>query len=561
MIISEDKLRLILLKSGFVAPEELEAATKISHDLDTPLIDVVIERGIILERFLGEAIADHIGFPYADIKNEKIAKKILNLLPANVANKKRMVIFGENKDVVSLAMENPHDLASVEYVKKRVGKSVKIFFTLANVLNLALDQYKADVKADYEKIISENINAIGQNKAAATDLPVVKIFDTIIEFAASERASDIHIENLGDKVVVRFRVDGKLRDVLELPASIQASIITRIKIISGLRTDDHRIPQDGRFRFKHREDEISVRVSILPTLNGEDAELRLLSQAARPKTLEDLGLSGINLKLVIEGLKQPHGLILSTGPTGSGKTTTLYNILTILNTADVNICTIEDPIEYGLRRVNQIQVNTAAGLTFASGLRSILRHDPNIVLVGEIRDQETAEIATHAALTGHLVLSSLHTNDAISTIPRLEDLGEQPYLIASTLNLAIAQRLVPKNHQSCLVTKELDQTTIDNLIKEFGERLPPTFIQSKKRYYAGAGCDACSHTGFKGRTGIFEVLKFSEKIKQMIIAKKPIPEILAQAKKEGFKAMLEDGLEKVQSGLTTYDEIIKAVKD
>ena len=394
----------------------------------------------------------------------------------------------------------------------------------------------------------------------AADLPVVKILDALLDYAASEQASDLHIENVGDRLVVRFRIDGKLKDVLDLPDKIQSGLITRIKILANLRTDEHRIPQDGRFRFRHRVDEISVRVSILPTFHGEDAVLRLLSSAARPKTLEGLGLTGSNLQKIEAELKKPHGMILSTGPTGSGKTTTLYNILTILNTAEVNICTIEDPIEYGLARVNQTQVNPAAGLTFANGLRSILRHDPDIILVGEIRDQETAEIAIHSALTGHLVLSSLHTNDAIGAIPRLIDLGAQAYLIGSSLSLVIAQRLVSRNCQSCLVVEEIKPDMLKLLKTEFGTETPENFLKEAKQH-RGKGCKVCNNEGFHGRIGIFEVLDISEKIKELIYTKAPVNEIEAEAKREGFSRMFIDGLAKVQAGQTTIEEVFGAVRE
>lgn len=289
--------------------------------------------------------------------------------------------------------------------------------------------------------------------------------------------------------------------------------------------------------------------------------MRLLSSAARPKTLEDLGLSGDNLKLVKEGVQKSHGMILSTGPTGSGKTTTLYNILNLLNTSKVNICTIEDPIEYGLQRVSQMQINTKAGLTFASGLRSILRHDPDIILVGEIRDEETAEIAVHSALTGHLVLSSLHTNNAISTIPRLYDLGAQPYLIGSTLNLIISQRLIAKNCQNCLIKDTIKKGILEDLSKEYGKELVADFVTGKVNARRGKGCSECSNSGYKGRIGIFEVLRISEELRKLIFSKSSIQYLLEQAKKDGFRLMVEDGLEKVAAGQTTIEEVVQAVSD
>ncbi len=561
MILENDELKKLILKSGLVDPAELAEAEKAATDLGKPLSDELIERGVILEKFLGQILAEAAGYPYADLRDRVIKKEIRDLLPEEVATKKRAAVFDKEGSKLKVAFENPQDPETVDFVKKKLRGPVEVYFTLPSIINELLDQYNADIKKDFQKTVEENLTGAKDSSLGGEDLPVVKILDTILEFGASERASDIHIENIGEKIIIRFRVDGKLRDVLDLPESIQAGLITRIKILSNLRTDEHRTPQDGRFRFKHRTDEISVRVSVLPTFHGEDAVLRLLSAAARPKTLEDLGLTGANLQLVKEGIQKSHGMVLSTGPTGSGKTTTLYNILTLINTAGVNICTIEDPIEYGLTRVNQMQINPKAGLTFASGLRSILRHDPNVILVGEIRDEETAEIAIHSALTGHLVLSSLHTNDAISTIPRLYDLGAQPYLIGSTLNLVISQRLVARNCSSCLVKDVIKEEVLQGLATEFGKEVVAPFLGGTVEARRGKGCQECSGTGFRGRIGIFEVLEVSENIKKLIFEKASIQKILEVAHAEGFKLMVEDGLAKVASGLTTIEEVIQAVRE
>lgn len=561
MKLSNEEIKEAIIQSGYATKGEVESAERIARDQSRPTIDILIERGIILEKFLGETLAGKLGFPFADLKNKTIPIEILKTIPEKLASERRVVAFDKKEGFLLLAMENPEDIETVEFIKKRTGLPVEVYFTLPRIIDDALDQYHRNVKVDFEKTISENVSTAEKiTSLSAQDIPVVKILDTLFEYAASEKASDIHIENVGDRLVIRFRVDGKLRDVLDLPTKLQTGLMTRIKILSNLRTDEHRIPQDGRFRFKHREDDISVRVSILPTYHGEDAVLRLLSAAARPKTLEELGISGKNLELIKSELAKPRGMILSTGPTGSGKTTTLYNLITLLNTTDVNICTIEDPIEYGLPRVNQTQVNPGAGLSFANGLRSILRHDPDIILVGEIRDKETAEIAIHSALTGHLVLSSLHTNNAIGAIPRLLDLGAQPYLIGSSLSLVIAQRLVAKNCQNCLESVVISKDIIEYIEKEFNIISSKSFGENPKEYQ-GRGCIACSNEGFKGRIGIFEVLKISEDIKDLIFAKAPIHKIESLAKKEGFRTMFEDGLDKVQAGQTTLKEILGAVRE
>ncbi len=561
MDLSSTAIKDAILRSGFVTDEDLKNAEKIAHDQNRSLVDILVERGLLVEKFLGQILAEALGFPYVDLRNKVIADDVLNLLPEKFASEKRVLVFEKLDKTVHLAMESPTDLETIEFVKKKLGLLAEIYFTLPAVLDEGLDQYRKDIKLDFEKTISEHVSQAEKLAILnATDLPLVKILDTLLDYAASEQASDVHIENVGNRLVIRFRIDGKLKDVLDLPDKIQSGLITRIKILSNLRTDEHRVPQDGRFRFKHRSDEISVRVSILPTYHGEDAVLRLLSSAARPKTLEGLGLTGKNLELVEKELTKPHGMILSTGPTGSGKTTTLYNLLTILNTAEVNICTIEDPIEYGLARVNQTQVNPAAGLTFANGLRSILRHDPDIILVGEIRDQETAEIAIHSALTGHLVLSSLHTNDAVGAIPRLLDLDAQAYLIGSSLSLVIAQRLVARNCQSCLSSEEIAPDVLKLVKTEFAKEVPEDFLKAGKQH-RGKGCKACNGTGFRGRVGIFETLKISEKIKEMVYTKASASQIETVAKKEGFAKMFVDGLSKVQSGVTTIEEVLSAVRE
>jgi len=561
MKLTDEEIKEAILKSGFVTNQEINDAEKIARDQNRLTTDILIERGVIIEKFLGQTLAEHIGFPYADLKNATINDRFLKMISEQYAAEKRVVAFGQKNGTLYVAMENPDDIETVEYIKKKTGLMVEPYYTLPQILDDALDQYRKNIKVDFERAITENVNVAQKlTTLSAKDLPIVKILDTLLEYAASEKASDIHIENVGDRLIVRFRIDGKLRDVLELPTKIQSGIITRVKILSSLRTDEHRTPQDGRFRFKHREDEISVRVSILPTYHGEDAVLRLLSATARPKTLEGLGLTGKNLDIVNMEISRPRGMVLATGPTGSGKTTTLYNLVTILNKSDVNINTIEDPIEYGLPRVNQSQVNPAAGLTFANGLRSILRHDPDIILVGEIRDNETAEIAVHAALTGHLVLSSLHTNSAIGAIPRLLDLGVQPYLIGSSLSLVIAQRLVAQNDHNCLVSEPISKEIIDSLSKEFGEKLPTYFINNPKQY-RGKGCSVCNNEGYLGRIAIFEALSVSDKIKELIFAKASMGQIEKQAKLEGFTSMLEDGLSKVQAGITTLEEVLHAVRE
>lgn len=390
---------------------------------------------------------------------------------------------------------------------------------------------------------------------AAEKLPVITILDTIFEYAVAERASDIHIEVQDKEVVVRFRIDGVLRDMVKLPRGIEEALIARIKILSNLKLDERRIPQDGRYKFDLSGDIVSLRISIIPGFYGENVVMRLLRESARPLSLEELGITGRNREIVEENMNKPHGMILVTGPTGSGKTTTLYSILNILNTIKVKICTIEDPIEYGVNRVSQIQINPKAGLTFAAGLRALLRHDPDIIMVGEIRDGETAEIAVHAALTGHLVLSTLHTNDAAGTIPRILDMGVEAYLAASTINMVIAQRLVRKICGQCRMEYKPDPAFMAKLTEDFGSDT------SRYRFFKGKGCSECGGSGFTGRIGIYEILPVTENIRALVVKKVSSDDIIAEAQKEGMISMFEDGIDKVTNGMTTIEEVLHVVQE
>ena len=422
-----------------------------------------------------------------------------------------------------------------------------------------MGQYKRGISEDFEKVISENLKKAAPEDEdlarAAERVPIVKILDTIFSYAISEKASDIHIETMEGDVVVRFRIDGMLRDVLKLKRGIEPAIVARIKILSNLKIDEHRIPQDGRYKFNVDDDIVSLRISIIPGFFGENVVMRLLRESNRPASLEELGLSGSNLEILRRNISKPHGMILVTGPTGSGKTTTLYSVMNILNTIEVKICTIEDPIEYGMHRVTQIQVNPKTGLDFASGLRALLRHDPDIMMVGEIRDKETAQIAINSALTGHLVLSTLHTNTAAGAIPRFLDMGVEDFLLASTLNVIMAQRLVRKICANCIVKYDPEKSVKDRLSKDLNVDL------KDQKFYKGRGCELCGGKGYAGRVGIYEVLETTEKIRDLITNKSTSDEIQKEAQVEGMINMLQDGLDKVASGSTTIEEVMRVVRE
>ncbi len=403
----------------------------------------------------------------------------------------------------------------------------------------------------YRSAVEANI------KKPHDQIAIISLIDDMVSDAHHSRASDIHIDPAEKKVSIRFRVDGVLHDIYEFPKEIQSEVITRIKVLSGLRTDEHQAAQDGRFRVKVDSQNVDVRVSIAPTYYGENGVLRLLSEQGEAYSLEAMGFRGSDLEKVMRNIKKPYGMILATGPTGSGKTTTLYTILKMLNTKEVSIITIEDPVEYAIDGIEQIQVNTRTGLTFADGLRSVLRQDPNIIMVGEIRDQEAAGIAVNAALTGHLLLSTIHTNDAPTTLPRLLDMGVEPFLIASTVNIAIGQRLVRKICDNCKAQKDLSPEELKSLEKI----VPPKLAGVKKVFYYGKGCDKCDNSGYRGRIGIFETLEVDDEIRSALLRNADSSEIKRIAMKNGMTTMTEDGFQKALDGLTTIEEILRVTHE
>lgn len=403
-----------------------------------------------------------------------------------------------------------------------------------------------------EVLPSEDL--IAKELVQGSKLSVIRLLDAIIETANNLKASDAHLDPAGKFLHVRFRVDGVLQEAVALPKELHAELISRIKILSGLRTDEHQAAQDGRFRIQTQSGQpIDVRVAIVPTYYGENAVLRLLSDNAEEFSLKSLGFSAINQQKIINAIRKPYGMVLATGPTGSGKTTTLYTLIKMLNTKEVSIITIEDPIEYSIEGINQIQVNARTQLTFANGLRSILRQDPNIIMVGEIRDAETAGIAVNTALTGHLLLSTLHTNDSATTLPRLLDMHIEPYLIASTVNIAIGQRLVRKICSSCKKAKDLSPSEFKSLT----DVLPLNLVGKHQTFFKGMGCEACGNTGYSGRVGVHEVLVIDPTIREALLRKATASEIKTLAVQQGMVPMLVDGIEKAKLGITTLEEVLR----
>lgn len=559
----EEKLYQILKESKFIKDEDLDNAYKSSQDMDRPLSDELIFKGLITEESLTQLIAEHLQVPFISLKNRIIADEILGLVPENLARNYRIIPFEKTDKGISLAMEDPENFEAQEIVKRRTGLPIMTYLVSTVDLNRALNLYKRDIKKKFATIVAENVKKAAVKDSLsleglikiASELPIVKILDTLLQYAVAESASDLHFETLQNSLLIRLRIDGILHDIISLPKEIQPAIVARIKVLSNLKIDEHRIPQDGRFNFQIDNILIALRVSIIPAFFGENIVLRLLPESARPLSLEELGLAGTNLELVRQNIQKPNGMVLVTGPTGCGKTTTLYSLLNILNSPQVKICTVEDPIEYGIGRVNQTQVNPQTGLTFATGLRSLLRHDPNIIMVGEIRDNETANMAIHSSLTGHLVLSTLHTNDAPSTIPRFLDMGAEGYLIASTLNLAIAQRLVRRICTSCIEEIKPSNDLLRQLSHLFGGK------PGNQKYYKGKGCEKCRSSGYKGRVGVFEVMEVNEEIRHLTLAKASSGDIRKAAQKNKMKTMFEDGLDKIGAGLTSIEEVLAAVME
>ncbi|OGM14653.1 hypothetical protein A3D84_00170 [Candidatus Woesebacteria bacterium RIFCSPHIGHO2_02_FULL_42_20] len=553
-----EALKKILVDSGYVPEKDFDEAAKSSQELGRSAEDILIFKGFLSESTLGQLVAEHLKVLHANLNHKVTADEVLRLIPEKTARSYRILAFDRQDNKLNLAMEDPSDFEAIEFAKRQTGLEIVPYYAGPDEMRKALGQYKKNIREEFDKVIEENVSKTKLEKdpaKAAEELPVIKILDTIFEFAAAERASDIHIESYSEEVVVRFRIDGILRDIIRLPRGIEIALVARIKILSNLKIDEHRIPQDGRHRFSIDDDTIALRISIIPGFYGENVVMRLLPETSRPLSLEELGLTGKGLEVVRDNITKPNGMLLVTGPTGSGKTTTLYSILNILNTVKVKICTIEDPIEYGVKRVSQIQVNPKAGLDFAAGLRSLLRHDPDIIMVGEIRDRETAEIAVHSALTGHLVLSTLHTNTAAGAIPRFLDMGVEGYLLASTVNAVIAQRLVRKICTSCITEYSPDENTLGPFVKEFNLNL------KDQKFYRGTGCGECHKSGYAGRIGIYEVMRVSESIRKLITQKSALDDLETLAVKEGMLTMLADGLNKVSSGLTTIDEMIRVVRE
>lgn len=564
------KLKEILVKQGLIDPDTFDLLKIEAERKRQNLTDIVVSQGFINKDYLFLLIAKSLGVERVNLGAIKIDEQVLHLISEDNARRRKVIVFGREADgTFDVAMEDPTDLETIDFLQLRLGGKVRPFLASDEDLNRGFSLYEAKLTKDFKRIIEESIKeslrlkAKGDLEEAAADLPIVAIVDNLFAYAFSSRASDIHFEVLDDAILIRYRVDGILHEVIRMPKEIHPAVVARIKILSNLRVDEHTHPQDGRFRYKVGDNIVDVRVSTIPTFYGEKVELRLLEAAQKPLSFAELGMSEGIIKIMNEAIRKSYGMVLVCGPTGSGKTTTLYSTMNVLNRPEVNIVTIEDPIEYDMRYVNQVQVNVAAGITFANGLRSILRQDPNIIMVGEIRDSETANIAVQAALTGHLMLSSLHTNDAPTAIPRLIDMGIPPFLVAAVLNAVSAQRLARRIHLDCIESYTPEPgviAAVKNTLKEIG--VNPDYYRVPKTFYRGRGCNACNHTGYYGRIGLFEVLAVTEVVRKAINNVNFNLDVLRRlVREEGLVTIFEDGLKKVERGLTTIDELFRVIRE
>lgn len=571
MHITKEKLKEIVLDSGLVTDEEFAIAVEESRRSGQSIENILIGRGKIPEEYFAELLSSYYDAPIVNLKKEAehIDHEVLELIPEVYAKSKNVVLFAYDKEAgrAKLAMLDPFDFETIEYVRAKLNVWVDAYLTTLPSLRYGLKQYKKKVGINFDQIISENVEqslAITDEAdvaKSASAVPIITILDNVIDHAASLNASDIHFEPLEKELLVRFRIDGIMQEIVGLPKAIAPVLVARVKILASMQIDEHRIPQDGRFHFDMDDGgSIDVRVNIMPVFHGEKVEMRILKGAARPLTLKDLGFSDDATVVLNNEIKKPHGMILVTGPTGHGKTTTLYAILQILNTPSVNITTIEDPVEYEFPRVNQTQVNVKAGITFANGLRALLRQNPDIIMIGEIRDNETVEIAIHAALTGHLVVSSLHTNDATSALPRLLDMGAPAFLLSSTVNLVIAQRLVRRICATCTESYSASPEIV-RLIKAQIELSGNTATSIPDTLYRGRGCKVCGNSGFQGQIGIFELFRITDTIRELILREATVAEVRKKAIEEGMTTMFEDGLDKVERGITTIEEVLRVVKE
>lgn len=564
-------LALILKEDGLLPEEEYNRLKQESYASGVPVEQLLARSGVVEPTVLARAKAKLYNVEYVEIGKMAASPESLAKLPESVAEHYLVLPFEyePKEQVLSLAMANPLDLSAISFLEAKSGSKIKPYLALEEELKEEIPKrYAQSLSAEVSQVLKESqdsslakrvvdVTRIGD---VIKEAPIAKIVATTLEFAIKSRASDVHIESLEEHTRVRYRIDGILQEKLVLPKKVHDALVSRVKILSGLKIDERRVPQDGRFTFLAEDQEVDLRVSTLPTVHGEKVVMRLLRKSSKVPSLADLGLRAAALKNLQESVRVPHGIILITGPTGSGKTTTLYSLLHILNTPKVNIVTLEDPVEYQMEGINQVQINPKAGLTFATGLRSFLRQDPNIIMVGEVRDNETADLAIQASLTGHLVFSTLHTNSSSGALPRLLDMQAEPFLLASSITSVVAQRVVRKICEHCKTEYAPPPEAVVELKRVLGP-LYDSYLQSKGvttlKLYQGKKCEQCGGSGYSGRVGVFEVLKVTEKVGKLILERAPASKLEEAAVSDGMLLMQQDGYLKVLDGTTTLEEVMR----
>ncbi len=593
MRIADSTIEALLKQGGTLSEEQQAALVKQAADSKRSLRDIVLDEHIFSEQSLIKAYANYIDVPFVEIEPSTIPSEVLNKIPERIARQYNAVLFGIEEDGTHLlAMDDPDDVQAVNFIEKHLGTTPLLHIATHDNIISCLDNYSGDVSEKLDDVIDiqREDDASAQKVTSddvAEDSPVAQTINLILEYAIRSSASDIHIEPREEFVQIRYRIDGVLHEVNRLPRNVIGALISRVKILANLKIDEHRVPQDGRFKIKVAGKQYALRVSTLPVADGEKIVMRILNESNQAITLEDLGYWGKSLHVLSDSLTESNGMVLVTGPTGSGKSTSLFSILTMLNKPDVNISTIEDPVEYKVPGVNQTQTNPKAGMTFASGLRALLRQDPNIIMVGEIRDTETANLGIQAALTGHLVFSTLHTNNASTCLPRLLDMGIEPFLIASTVRAVVGQRLVRRLCTTCRQSYSVDEKQFAALQESFSldsaavARIHQLDEQATADHLGGddvpigsseqaittlwkanpQGCDDCHESGFKGRVGIYEVLENSLTIQKLIVSNATSDQIQTTAISEGMSPMQTDGLIKSLRGITTVEEVLRATKE
>lgn len=577
----QEKLTTLLVDEGLITRQRLDDATKLARESGRPLLTVLTDESAIDNELLTRAIAHVSGVPYVNLTNTIVDQDILTLLPSDIAERFMAVPLAEVQNRLAVAMIDANNVQAVDYLANRVQRPLKVFMASEAGVRHVLEQYRTDLSSvNVAAQVSQAeaaAEARGDIKTIVQDSPISRALSTILEYAVKSRASDIHIEPLEKSLKIRCRVDGVLREVMQLPKSIEPALVSRIKILSELKIDEHRIPQDGQFAVKVADKEVDLRIAISPVVWGEQVVIRLLDKTGTSFELEQMGYAGRALRLIRQGIHRPNGMILTSGPTGSGKSTSLYALIKEIKDDTINIVTLEDPVEYKMEGVNQIQVNSDVGLTFANGLRSILRQDPDVVMVGEIRDNETANLAVQAALTGHLVFSTLHTNSAAGVLPRLLDMHIEPFLIASTVNTIIGQRLVRRigpqheNYWSNPLETEMILSTVGHLLPKTKAEAAKISVDlgytdlplaGQKSYRLVRGRDtANTPRGYSGRAGLFEVMEVTEEIQQLITARASSTEIQKKAIEQGMITMRQDGYLKALQGITTLEEVNRVTSD